>query len=225
MELREYIKHHTLYLDGGMGTLLQGRGLSAGEHPERWNLTRPDDIVAIHRDYFEAGANVINANTFGANSLKFSADEPDAIIGAAMSNAHKACRASRGDHPKWVALDVGPTGRMLRPLGDLSFDEAVEIFAETVRIGAECGVDLIFIETMSDSYETKAALLAAKENSDLPVFVSNAYGADGRLIPVPGSISADCGLAWCAKNESEDALLELMVQHSITPQGIYHCLV
>ena len=181
MELREYIKHHTLYLDGGMGTLLQERGLSAGEYPERWNLTRPDDIVAIHRDYFEAGANVINANTFGANSLKFSADELDAIIGAAMSNAHKACRASRGDHPKWVALDVGPTGRMLKPYGDLDFEHAVAMFAETVRLGVKHGADLIFIETMNDSYETKAAVLAAKENCDLPVFVSCAYGADGKL--------------------------------------------
>lgn len=182
MNIKEFIKQNTLYLDGGMGTLLQARGLVAGEHPETWNLTHSEDIVAIHRAYFEAGTNVVNTNTFGANALKFSPGELDAIIGAAVANARKAQRTSGGDHLKWVALDVGPTGKMLKPYGDLDFEDAVAVFAETVRLGVKHGADLIFIETMNDSYETKAALLAAKENCDLPVFVSNAYGADGKLM-------------------------------------------
>ncbi len=182
MKITEFINENLLLLDGGMGTLLQARGLAAGELPERWNLSRPEEIRAIHREYFDAGCHVVNANTFGANSLKFSADELDAIIGAAMANARAAAKESETDHPKWVALDVGPTGRMLRPYGDLDFEDAVSIFAETVRLGVKHGADLIFIETMNDSYETKAALLAAKEHSGLPVFVSNAYGADGKLM-------------------------------------------
>lgn len=182
MKITEYIKNITVILDGGMGTLLQASGLKAGELPEKWNITHPEVVRGIHRGYLDAGSNVISTNTFGANSLKFSADQLDLIISAAVDNARRAIDESKGDQPKWVALDVGPTGRMLKPIGDLDFDDAVEIFAETVRLGVKHGVDLIFIETMADSYETKAALLAAKENSDLPVFVSNAYGEDGKLM-------------------------------------------
>ena len=182
MNIREYMKDHIVYLDGGMGTLLQKQGLKPGEHPERWNLSHPEVITAIHRDYFDAGSNVVNTNTFGANSLKFEDEELEAIIRAAVGNAKAARDGSINPQSKFIALDIGPTGRMLKPYGDFDFEEAVNVFARTVRIGAACGVDLIFIETMNDSYETKAALLAAKENSDLPVFVSNAYGADGKLM-------------------------------------------
>ena len=182
LKITEYIKNNTVILDGGMGTLLQASGLKAGELPEEWNITHPEVVRGIHRGYLDAGSNVISTNTFGANSLKFSADQIDLIISAAVENARRAINESKGDQPKWVALDIGPTGRMLKPIGDLDFDDAVEIFAETVRLGVKHGVNLIFIETMADSYETKAALLAAKENSDLPVFVSNAYGEDGKLM-------------------------------------------
>ncbi len=182
MKITEYIKEHIIYLDGGMGTLLQSEGLSAGELPERWNLTHPDVITGIHRDYYNAGSNVVNTNTFGANILKFSPDELDTIVKAAIENARAAAETSSGTQEKWVALDIGPTGRMLAPYGDFDFEEAVSVFAETVKLGVKYGADLIFIETMNDSYETKAALLAAKENSDLPVFVSNAYGEDGKLM-------------------------------------------
>ncbi len=182
MKITDYLKNHLLCLDGGMGTLLQAQGLAAGELPERWNLTHPEVITKIHRDYYDAGSNVVSTNTFGANTLKFSQDELDAIVRAAVENARAAARASNGTQEKWVALDIGPTGRMLAPLGDLDFEDAVAIFAETVKLGVKYGCDLIFIETMNDSYETKAALLAAKENSDLPVFVSNAYGEDGKLM-------------------------------------------
>ena len=182
MNLREFMSNHLILLDGGMGTLLQAEGLAVGELPERLNLTAPDTVTAIHRAYFEAGCHVVNTNTFGANILKFSKEELEAVIEAAVRNAKTARDTADGKQPKWVALDIGPTGRMLEPYGDLSFEEAVAVFAETVRLGVRYGVDLVFIETMNDSYETKAALLAAKENSDFPIFVSNAYGEDGKLM-------------------------------------------
>lgn len=182
MQLKDYMQNHFLFLDGGMGTILQEKGLLAGEYPERWNVTHPDVICAVHRSYFEAGSNVVCTNTFGANSLKFEPEELQAIICRAVENAKRARAESGGAHEKFIALDIGPTGRLLAPYGDFDFEEAVSVFAETVRIGAACGVDLILIETMNDSYETKAALLAAKENSTLPVFVSNAYGEDGKLM-------------------------------------------
>ncbi len=182
MTLKEYMIDHMLYLDGGMGTLLQKAGLAAGEHPERWCLTHPETVRGIHLDYYNAGSNVVCANTFGANLLKFSAEELDEIIGAAIKLAREAAAQADGNAPRFVALDIGPSGKLLSPLGDLDFEDAVALFAETVRCGVRHGADLILIETMTDAYETKAALLAAKENSDLPVFVSNAYGADGKLM-------------------------------------------
>lgn len=182
MNFREYFQRHIVYLDGGMGTLLQESGLTPGEHPEKWNLTHPERITAIHQAYFEAGSNVVCTNTFGANALKFSSDELDTIVKAAVDNAKRARDSAVSPTPKFVALDVGPLGRLLKPLGDLDFEKAVGLFSETVRLGVKYGVDLIFIETMNDCYETKAALLAAKESCDLPVFVSNAYGEDGKLM-------------------------------------------
>ena len=182
MNILQHLKNNILYLDGGMGTLLQARGLLAGELPELWNLSHPDVITNIHKQYFDAGSNVVNTNTFGANCLKFGVDELDAIIGAAIKNARRAADESIGAQPKWVALDIGPTGKMLAPYGDLDFEDAVSIFAQTIRLGVKHGADLVMIETMSDSYETRAALLAAKENSDLPVFVSCAFGEDGKLM-------------------------------------------
>ncbi len=182
MTVLQYMREHILLLDGGMGSLLQARGLKPGEHPERWNITHADVIVAVQQAYFDAGSNVVNTNTFGANSLKFEEPELEQIVACAIANAREAAARSCGTQPKFVALDIGPTGRLLKPYGDLDFEDAVEIFAQVVRLGVKYGADLIFIETMNDSYETKAALLAAKENSTLPVFVSNAYGEDGKLM-------------------------------------------
>ena len=182
MKILDFMKENILCLDGGMGTLLQDAGMAPGEFPERWNLSHPDVIRKIHRDYFDAGSNVVNTNTFGANSLKFPLPELEEIVEAAIENAKAGRDASCTSHEKYVALDIGPCGKLLKPYGDFDFEDAVELFAQIVRIGVRCGVDLIFIETMSDSYETKAALLAARENSNLPVFVSNAYGEDGKLM-------------------------------------------
>ena len=137
MKITEYIKNNILYLDGGMGTLLQSEGLRAGELPEAWNITRPEIITGIHRAYYDAGSNVVNTNTFGANILKFSEDELDAVVRAAIENARRAASESRGTQEKWVALDIGPTGKMLRPYGDLDFEDAVGIFAKTVKLGVD----------------------------------------------------------------------------------------
>lgn len=182
MNILDYMQEHLLYLDGGMGTLLQEAGLAPGEYPERWNLSHPDVIQKIQKDYFEAGSNVVATNTFGANALKFSHEELSEVIAAAVQNTRIARDSADAPQAKYIALDVGPCGKLLKPYGDLAFEDAVTLFAEVVRLGAANGVDLIYIETMSDSYETKAALLAAKENCDLPVFVSNAYGEDGKLM-------------------------------------------
>ena len=182
MRAIEFIQHNVTLLDGGMGTLLQAAGLAPGEAPERWNLTRPQEIVNVHLAYYNAGSNIVNTNTFGANRLRFSSEELEEIVCAAIKNARAAAAQSNNSAPKFVALDIGPTGKMLEPLGTLPFEEAVDIFAQTVRLGVKYGADLIMIETMTDLYETKAALLAAKENSDLPVFVSNAYTENGRLL-------------------------------------------
>ncbi len=182
MKILDFIKNNLLILDGGMGTLLQSHGLAVGELPERWNLSHPEVIQKIHRDYYNAGSNVVSTNTFGANLLKFSRKELEDIIRAAIENAKIAKETSDSGKEKFIALDIGPSGKLLKPYGDFDFEDAVSLFAETVRLGVKYGVDLIFIETMNDSYETKAALLAAKENCDLPVFVSNAYGSDCRLM-------------------------------------------
>ena len=182
MNIREYMKDHFLFLDGGMGTLLQEAGLAPGELPERWNVSHPEEIVRIQKAYFDAGSNVVLSNTFGANSLKFDDEELGTLIRAAVANARRAAEESIGEQEKYVALDIGSLGKLLKPYGDFEFEDAVAAYSKTVRFGVEAGVDLIFIETMNDSLDTKAALLAAKENSDLPVFVSNAYGNDGKLM-------------------------------------------
>ena len=182
MKILDYIKENILILDGGMGTLLQSRGLGAGELPERWNISHPDVVRSIHQSYYDAGSNSVSTNTFGASLLKFSREELEMIIKAAIENVRCARDASSNTKEKFIAFDMGPLGKLLKPYGDLDFEDAVSIFAENVKLAEKYGADYIFIETMNDSYETKAALLAAKENSSLPVFVSNAYGSDGRLM-------------------------------------------
>ena len=179
MSFIAFLKNNRVILDGGMGTLLQEAGLKPGEHPELWCLTHPEVITEIHRAYYEAGSNLVCTNTFGANCLKFDLPTLREII---LAGVRCARIAAEGREDRFVALDMGPTGKLLAPTGNLPFEDAVEIFAKTVRLGVEAGVDAILIETMTDSYETKAALLAAKENSDLPILVTNAYGSDGKLM-------------------------------------------
>ena len=180
--LLERLGKEWLFFDGGTGTILQEKGLQGGELPERWNLTRPEDIIDLHCGYLRAGCDIFNTNTFGANALKFPDEgELRAIVEAAVSLAQEARRRTgRGD--AYIALDIGPTGRLLEPLGDLPFERAVDLFGQVVRIGAAAGADLVLIETMSDSYESKAAVLAAKENCDLPVLITNVYDGSGKLL-------------------------------------------
>ena len=182
MDLREFIKHNNLILDGATGTELQNAGLKVGELPERWNVTHKDVLINLHKAYYDAGSNVVSANTFGANSLHFDDRELEEVISAAIQNVRTARELSKGLQPKFVAADIGPSGKLLAPYGDLSFENAVEIFAKTVRLCAKFGAEIIFIQTMNDSYETKAAVVAAKENCDLPIFVCNAYGENGKLM-------------------------------------------
>ena len=182
MNFLDFLKNNIVIFDGGMGTLLQKKGITPGELPERWNITNPDVIKNIHREYFDAGSNVVTTNTFGANILKFSEEELDLIIKSAITNAKAAMEESSSKKQKFIALDIGPLGKLLKPYGTLDFEDAVNVFSKTVILGTKYGADLIIIETMNDSYETKAALLAAKENSTLPVVVSNAYGEDGKLM-------------------------------------------
>lgn len=181
----ERLGKELLYFDGGMGTLLQERGLKPGELPETWNLEHADEVTEIHRQYFEAGSDIVLTNTFGANAIKFHNSEYELreIVTAAVSNVKKAALLGVHDGRKvYTALDVGPTGKLLKPMGDLSFEDAYEAFKETMQYGEAAGADLIHIETMSDSYEVKAAVLAAKENTSLPVFATLIFDEKGKLL-------------------------------------------
>ncbi len=176
MDIISKLKNEYLFFDGGMGTLLQQRGLKMGEIPEMWNITHSEQITEIHRAYFEAGADVVTTNTFGANPLKI--DNVEEVVRCAVANAQRA-RTKSG---QYIALDIGPTGKLLKPLGDLDFEDAVEAFATTIRAANGLGCDLILIETMNDPYEMKAAIIAAKESSNLPIFATFVLDESGKTM-------------------------------------------
>ena len=180
MSLRERLGKEWLFCDGGTGSLLQDLGLKGGELPELWNLSRPDDIRTLNRGYFEAGSNIVNANTFGANRFKF--DNVSELVKAGIKLCREARTEAGRDGDAYVAIDVGPTGKLLEPMGDLSFNDAVDVFKEIIKAGYEAGGDLVLIETMSDSYEAKAAVIAAHETCDLPVIVTTVYDESGKLL-------------------------------------------
>lgn len=164
------------FFDGGFGSLLQKRGLQAGEKPEQWNIDRPDAVLAVHKEYLQAGSDIITTNTFGANALKF--EDPTAVIRAGVALARRAVE----EHGRGlVALDLGPCGKLLEPYGNLCFEDCCQLFAQQVAVGKD-GADLAVIETMSDLQEIRAAVLAVKENSSLPVIASMTFGEDGRLL-------------------------------------------
>lgn len=170
------LENKRYFFDGGMGTMLQKSGLSAGAVPEELNITAPELIRSVHRAYREAGADIITTNTFGANPLKLeSRYSLGEIIRAAVLNARSAGEGL-------VALDVGPTGALLRPIGDMDFETAYRAFYETVKLGADAGADMIIIETMSDILEAKAAVLAAKEACRLPVLVTMTFDENGKAL-------------------------------------------
>ncbi len=181
MTVTEYLANNLLFLDGGTGTLLQAAGMPAGMPSEQFGMERPDIVTAIHKAYYDTGCNVVSTNTFGVNGLTYSDSEVETLTKNALACVSAARNQSTGTQEKFIALDLGPLGKLLKPYGELDFEEAVAAFAKTVNAGKD-GADLVFIETMNDAYETKAALLAVKENCDLPVFVSNAYSEDGRLM-------------------------------------------
>ena len=181
VEIREYMKDNILIIDGGMGTMLQGRGLQAGQNPEVFGCENPEILVEIHREYFEAGANIATTCTFGCNELKLPEGyEVEQIVDVAVKAAKEAITKVDNKNEKYVALDIGPIGEMLEPMGTLSFDRAYEIFKRQAVQGEKSGADLIIIETMMDLYEIKAALLAAKENTNLPVFCTMTFDENGR---------------------------------------------
>ncbi len=198
MNIREELGKRILYFDGGMGSMLQARGLKQGELPESWNLTNKEAVKEIHRLYLEAGSDIINANTFGANRYKF--DNLDEIITAGIINAREAIAEVGKDAA--VALDIGSLGKLLEPLGTLAFEEAYDAFAEIIKIGDKAGADLILIETISDVYELKAAILAAKENSSLPVLCTTIFSEDGKML----TGSSPAGLIALAEGLRVDAI-------------------
>lgn len=183
--LRERLGRELLYFDGGTGTLLQENGLKPGELPETWSITHKEVLVDIHRRYYEAGSDIVLTNTFGANALKFkeSVYKLSDLIKASVENVKEAQKTGVKDQREtYVGLDIGPTGKLLKPMGDLAFEDAYEAFKEVVTAGQEAGADLIHIETMSDTYEVKAAVLAAKENTSLPVFATMIFDERGKLL-------------------------------------------
>lgn len=184
-----------VFFDGAMGTILQQNGLKAGELPETWNLSHPDLIQSIHGEYLAAGCQIVKSNTFGANRFKFPGGELETIITAAISHAKKA--VSQCGHPALVAMDIGPTGKLMKPMGDLDFEEAVSAFGEAASLGEKAGADLILIETMSDTLEVKAAILGAKEHTSLPVFVTMIFDESGKLLTggdIPAAVALLEGL-------------------------------
>ena len=185
-DIRKVIKSKRLYFDGGYGTVFQERGLAAGVAPEMWNLNAPDKVVALHKEYIAAGSNIITTNTFGVNAFKY--DDCGKMIRKAVELAKKA---AEGRKDVWIAFDMGPTGKMLKPFGDLGFEEAVSVFSANVKAAERCGVDLVIIETMNDCYEAKAAVIAAKEvmaetGITLPVVVTTVYDETGKSLTGSG---------------------------------------
>ena len=178
MDVKELLKKGYIVLDGAMGTMLQKKGMKMGVVPETLGITKPEWIIDIHKQYIEAGSDIVYANTFGANryKLKGTGYSTEEIIKKAIENGRKACEGSES----YVALDIGPIGQLLEPTGSLSFEEAYDIFKEEILAGKDA--DVIVIETMTDLLETKAAVLAAKENSNLPVFVTMTFEENKRLV-------------------------------------------
>ncbi len=184
---KDLLGKELLFFDGATGTELQARGLQPGEVPDLWNFSHPDIVEAVHRAYFEGGVNIVKTNTFGANKIKLGDVISTAeVVKAAVGIAKKA---AEGRERRFVALDIGPTGKLLAPYGDLPFEDAVEAFGEMARAGEKAGADLILIETMSDIYEVKAALLGCKENSSLPILVTLSFDEDGKLL-TGGTVTA-----------------------------------
>ena len=227
MELKDRLGKEIILFDGAMGTVLQQRGLKAGDVPEKLNIEKSKEIIDIHKSYLEAGAEILTTNTFGANALKmeeidYSVEE---IIAAGVENAKAAVMES--GIKAAVALDMGPLGELLEPMGSLTFDEAYNLYQQQVLVGVEYGADLIHIETIADLYEARAAVLAAKENSNLPVFCTLTFEEDGRtftggsirsMISVLEGLGVDgIGLNCSLGPEKLEPLVEEVLKYSSIP--------
>ncbi|MDR2909552.1 MAG: homocysteine S-methyltransferase family protein [Oscillospiraceae bacterium] len=220
MNIRELVKNDILIFDGAMGTMLQQAGLPAGAPPEVWAMERKDVLLNIHRAYVEAGADVITANTFQANELKLG----DIPVEEAVAFSVRCAKESGA---RFVALDIGPTGQMLEPMGSMTFDEAYRIFARQMICGEKSGADCIIIETFSDLYEAKAAVLAARENTSLPVICTLTFQEDGRTFvgcdPVSAAVTlsglgADALGVNCSLGPGELLpVVEKLLAHSVPP--------
>ncbi len=222
MDVVNYIKNNRLIFDGAMGTMLQKAGLEAGGLPEVYNIEHPDVVLSIHKKYVEAGADVITTNTFQANALKLKGCgiPPSEIIRAGVGLAKRS-------GAKYTALDIGPLGQLMAPMGTLSFDEAYELFREQLAAGEEAGADLVLFETMSDLLEVKAAVLAAKENTNLPVFVTMTFQEDGRTFvgcdPVSAAVTlsglgADALGVNCSLGPKQlMPIIDKLISHSSVP--------
>ena len=173
MDILKYIQNNILLLDGAMGTTLQNAGLKLGQHPEELNITDPQLVAGVHKAYYESGSKLVLTNTFGASEYKLSGAKfsVEEVITAGVKLAKETAK----DYEGYVALDIGPIGQLLEPMGSLTFEKAYDIFARQIKAGVKAGADLVFIETMTDVYEVKAAVLAAKENSNLPVFATMSF--------------------------------------------------
>lgn len=189
--IRDYLGKQVLFFDGGTGSVLQARGLKPGELPENWNIEKPEEIVQLNYSYYLAGSNIVNTNTFGAFETKFSGNGKtyslDDIISSAFKNANEARKLIKEKDlemnrqvPRFIAFDIGSCGKLLKPLGDLEFEDAVSLFKKSFECALKHNPDIILIETMNDIYETKAAVIAAKEtmqkfNTELPIIASTVY--------------------------------------------------
>ena len=195
MKIREKLGKEILFFDGAMGTELQSRGLQTGEIPETWNILQPEKIKQVHKEYLRAGANVISANTFGVNSFKCRNMEysVEQLVSAGINLVKESIAEVREElleqggkeetlPTMYTALDIGSRGKLLKPLGEIAFDQAYEAFKEIIIAGDKAGADVVLIETGRDSYEIKAAVLAAKENCDLPVVVTMIFDENGKLL-------------------------------------------
>lgn len=219
--VRDWIKNHFLLFDGAMGTMFQRRGLAADSPPELLNLTNPDIVTEIHREYVRAGSDVVSANTFQANELKLPGDyNVEEIISAGV-------RCAKESGARFVALDVGPLGQLMEPAGTIGFQRAYEIFRRQVVAGEKAGADIILIETISDPYEAKAAILAAKENTNLPVFCTMTFQEDGRTFmgcdPLTATVILQglgvdaLGVNCSLGPEKLEPVLEVMLRYSRVP--------
>ena len=195
-KLFDLLGKEMLFFDGAMGTMLQAMGMAPGEFPESWNLSRPEDIKGIHKAYLDAGCHILKTNTFGANRVKM-AEAGLSVKEVVNAGVFIAKEAAKGYENRLVALDIGPTGKLMEPLGELSFADAYEAFKEMAVAGEKAGADLCLIETMSDTYEAKAAVLAVKENTSLPVFVTMIFDEQGKLLTggdIPAAVAMLEGL-------------------------------